>query len=227
MVPTVTIKLNVEEMWEQFPDMVGEEWDYDAISIEEGSHFWNYVSELETKYAVLINGDDPCPCFLGWLEQNHDEMPSWKLVIDELEKKNEEKISTFVVRLERPMYDKHNALIAMMTIKELEFDTIEEAQYVFNNYTIEPVGELLYLDEIEKMNEDDGDQENIDSRGKLVHEEEEEEKEQYCEWLRLKDIDCGDDKTLEEFKAMKTLCEHDRCETVGLCSLDKCFFETE
>ena len=58
-------------------------------------------------------------------------------------------------------------------------------------------------------------------------EEEEEEEEQYCEWLRLKDIDCGDDKTLEEFKAMKTLCEHDRCETVGLCSLDKCFFETE
>ena len=227
MVPTVTIKLNVEEMWEQFPDMVGEEWDYDDISIEEGSHFWNYVSELETKYAVLINGDDPCPCFLGWLEQNHDEMPSWKLVIDELEKKNEEKTSTFVVRLERPMYDKDNALIAMMTIEELEFDTIEEAQHEFKNYIIEPVGEMLYLDELEKMNEEDGDQENIESRGKLVHEEEDEEEEQYCEWLRLKDIDCGDDKTLQEFKAMKTLCEHDRCETVGLCSLDKCFFETE
>ena len=87
-VPTVSIKLNVEDMWEQFPDMVGEDWDYDDISIEEGSHFWNYVSELETKYAVLINGDDPCPCFLGWLEQNHDEMPSWKLVIDEIKKKN-------------------------------------------------------------------------------------------------------------------------------------------
>ena len=54
------------------------------------------------------------------------------------------------------------------------------------------------------------------------------ELEQYCEWLRLKDIWCGDDETLKEFKAFKTLCENDRCETeYPFCTNDKCFFQTD
>ena len=33
-----------------------------------------------------------------------------------------------------------------------------------------------------------------------VEKEEESFTDKYCEWLRLKDIDCGDDKTLREYK---------------------------
>ena len=120
-----TIKLNVEEVWNAFPDVAVMGWglprDIDDISIEEGSNFWNYVSELEGAYAHVINGDDAVPSFLTWLEANHDKMPSWKLVTDEIEEE----------------------------------------------------------------------------------EREEREYEEYCEWLRLKDIWCGDDETLKEFKAFK------------------------
>ena len=89
---------------------------------------------------------------------------------EETEETDEEDTSTYVVRLERPMYGKDNELIAMKTIEELEFDTIEEAQDEYNNYSIEAVGEMLYLDE----KDDENDYwENIESRGVLAHEEEE------------------------------------------------------
>ena len=88
----------------------------------------------------------------------------------EEETDEEEDTSIYVVRLERPMYGKDNELIAMKTIEELEFDTIEEAQHEYNNYSIEAVGELLYLDE----KDDENDYwENIEGRGVLAHEEEE------------------------------------------------------
>ena len=64
--------------------------------------------------------------------------------------------------------------------------------------------------------------------GMCCEEDEELELYQYCEWLRLKDIDCGDDETLKEFKAFKTQCENDGCETeYPFCTNDKCFFQTE
>jgi hypothetical protein len=84
------------------------------------------------------------------------------------DEEEEEAPSTFVVRLERPMYDNDDKLISMMTIEATEYDTIDEALEEFENYSIEPVGELLYLDE---KNDEDDYWENIESRGKLVHED--------------------------------------------------------
>jgi hypothetical protein len=168
---------------------------------------------------------------------------------------DEEDTSTYTVRVEKAVYDKDGELDWIQTTNEYEFDTYEEALEEYNAYIIEPIGEMLYLDQYDE----DGDQENIESRGKYKHEEEEEKKceicsvlsascdcdkcgihgcydcvvgatsndedinlcdkcyewnteeeereerelEEYCEWLRLKDIDCGDDETLKEFKAFK------------------------
>ena len=112
----------------------------------------------------MSNASMSCPC---------DECVDDRIYGDkkkEEETDEEEDTSIYVVRLERPMYGKDNELIAMKTIEELEFDTIEEAQDKYNNYSIEPVGEMLYLDEKDEENDY---WENIVCYGVLAHEEEE------------------------------------------------------
>jgi hypothetical protein len=92
--------------------------------------------------------------------------PKKKLII---KKKIEEEVeevdtSTYVVRLERAVYGgEHGDIIAMETADEVEFDNLEEARTEFNDYVVENVGELLYLDEIFE----DGDQDNLECRGEL------------------------------------------------------------
>ena len=92
--------------------------------------------------------------------------PKKKLII---KKKIEEEVeevdtSTYVVRLERAVYGgEHGDIIGMATIEELDFETLEEARTEFNDYIVENVGELLYLDEMFE----DGDQDNLECRGEL------------------------------------------------------------
>ena len=111
----------------------------------------------------------------GELAYGNNHLYNWNLCgicfkeeCGEDDEEEEEAPSTFVVRLERPMYDNDDKLISMMTIEATEYDTIDEALEEFENYSIEPVGELLYLDE---KNDEDDYWENIESRGKLVHED--------------------------------------------------------
>ena len=85
------------------------------------------------------------------------------------EEEEEEDTSTYTVRVEKAVYDKDGELDWIRTTNEYEFDTYEEALEEYNAYIIEPIGEMLYLDE----KDEDGDQENIESRGKYKHEEEE------------------------------------------------------
>tara|TARA_R110001632_G_scaffold36377_1_gene91805 strand:- start:48 stop:512 length:465 start_codon:yes stop_codon:yes gene_type:complete len=97
----------------------------------------------------------------GFLRYKYE--PNWR------EEEEEEDTSTFVVRVEKAVYDKDGELDWIRTTNEYEFDTYEEALEEYNAYIIEPIGEMLYLDE----KDEDGDQENIESRGKYKHEEEE------------------------------------------------------
>lgn len=125
------------------------------------------MSNASMKAAAPKKEENKCDC------ESDDEHSVSESGCDNLAcsvKEQEEDTSIYVVRLERPMYGKDNELIAMETIEELEFDTIEEAQHEYNNYSIEAVGELLYLDE----KDDENDYwENIEGRGVLAHEEEE------------------------------------------------------
>ena len=79
--------------------------------------------------------------------------PKKKLII---KKKIEEEV-------EEVEEEEHGDIIGMMTIEELDFETLEEARTEFNDYVVENVGELLYLDEMFE----DGDQDNLECRGEL------------------------------------------------------------
>ena len=83
----------------------------------------------------------------------------------EPEPESEEK-TVYVIRFERAVYGDTDDcdIIGMETVEEMEFDTIEEARTEFNDFELEAVGELLYLDMISG---EDEDQENIECRGTL------------------------------------------------------------
>ena len=83
----------------------------------------------------------------------------------EPEPESEEK-TVYVIRFERAVYGDTDDcdITGMETVEEMEFDTIEEARTEFNDFELEAVGELLYLDMISG---EDEDQENIECRGTL------------------------------------------------------------
>tara|TARA_R100001369_G_scaffold69105_1_gene96717 strand:+ start:785 stop:1210 length:426 start_codon:yes stop_codon:yes gene_type:complete len=73
----------------------------------------------------------------------------------------------YIVRLEECIYDKDGEVSGMETLNEEEFDHLRDARERYNDYEIEPYGELVYLDMITCDGED---QENIDCKGTMKKE---------------------------------------------------------
>jgi len=73
----------------------------------------------------------------------------------------------YIVRHEECIYDKEGEVSGMETLNEEEFDSLSEAREIYNDYEIEPYGELVYLDMIICDGED---QENIDCKGTMKKE---------------------------------------------------------
>ena len=91
---------------------------------------------------------------------------------------DDEETLYYIVRFERAVYGgKHGEIIGMDTVDEDEFETLEEATEAYNDYDIEDVGELVYLDSMMSNNMGDEYQENIDCRGRLEPEEEDKKEE--------------------------------------------------
>ena len=105
-------------------------------------------------------------CYDGGYEED-DENPDNFDSDSDTDSEDKREGDYYIVRHEECIYDKEGEVSGMETLNEEEFDSLSEAREIYNDYEIEPYGELVYLDMIICDGED---QENIDCKGTMKKE---------------------------------------------------------
>ena len=80
-------------------------------------------------------------------------------------------MTTYIVRFERAVYGGEHGTVIGTDCVVAKYATLQEAREAYDSYEVQDIGELLYLDMISG---EDEEQENLDCRGRIEEEEEEE-----------------------------------------------------